>query len=223
MKRILITNAKGGCGKTTIATNLASYFSEQGQSTALFDFDPQGSSMQWLRARPKALSQIYGVAAYKTDATKTKSWQYRIPKETEIIIIDTPAGLRGQALLQQSKKADVILIPVTPSSIDIHATAEFLRDLLLVAKVRCNHTRVAIIANRVKTQTMALNSLNYFLRSIRIPVLTYLRDSQNYLLAAEHGIGLHELNASKLKTERESWEKIYRWIENVPVAVEHAA
>jgi chromosome partitioning protein len=221
MKRILVTNAKGGCGKTTIATNLASYFSEQGQSTALFDFDPQGSSIQWLRARPKSFSQIYGVAAYHTDTTSTRSWQLRIPTETETVIIDTPAGLRGHALVHQAKQADVILIPVTPSSIDIHATAEFLRDLLLVAKVRCNHTRVAIIANRVKAKTLALSSLNHFLRSIRIPVITYLRDSQNYLLAADHGIGLHELDSAKLRLESQSWEKIYRWIENVPV-VEHA-
>jgi len=214
MKRIIVTNAKGGVGKSTIATNIASYFADQGQRTTLYDYDPQGSSIQWLKARPDTLPHIHGIAAYESKLSATRAWQLRIPADTDAVIIDTAAGLRQQALKEQTKDADIVLVPVTPSVIDIHATAEFLRDLLLNAKVRCSHTRVGIIANRVKPNTLTLNSLNQFLRGLRIPVVAQLYDSQIYPRASEHGAGLHELQTTKLQIESESWSKIYNWIEH---------
>ncbi|VAW69536.1 hypothetical protein MNBD_GAMMA10-2565 [hydrothermal vent metagenome] len=215
MKRIVVINTKGGCGKTTIATNLASYYASKGLNTALFDYDPQSSSMRWLKLRPDDKPEIYGVQAHKNAASAvTMSWQLRLPAETERVIIDTPPGLTGLDLIGQIKGADHILIPVLPSPLDIYATADFIRDLLLLAKVRLNQTSVGIIANRVRKNTLAFQALERFLDTLNIPVITKLRDTQNYLHAAQEGVGVHELKGKNVYLDRTHWKQIVKWLDS---------
>lgn len=214
MKRIVVINSKGGCGKTTVSTNLASYYAAQGINTALFDYDPQASSMRWLKLRQADSATIYGVTAQKNAAKAvTMSWQLRLPPETERLIVDTPPGLKGIELIEQIKGADVILIPVLPSPLDIFATADFIRDLLLEAKVRMNDTRIGIIANRVKKNTVAFQSLQRFLDSLSIPVVARLRDTQNYLHATDEGLGIHELKGQNIYIDAQHWKSIRQWID----------
>ncbi len=214
MKRVVIINTKGGCGKTTVSTNLASYYASKGFSTALFDYDPQGSSMRWLKLRSPELEDIHGVMAHKNSAKAvTMSWQLRLPPETDILIIDTPPGLKGPELREQLKGVDMILIPVLPSPLDIFATADFIRDLLLYVKIRLNQTKVGIVANRVKKNTIAFQSLERFLSSLNIPVVARLRDTQNYLRATEEGMGIHELKGKNVYVDGMHWKAIMEWIE----------
>ena len=210
MRRIIVMNSKGGCGKTTISTNLASYYAANGFRTALLDYDPQGSSTTWLNLR-QDLPDIHGIAAFKnTDANVTRAWQLRVPPHYERAIIDTPAGLTGTDLVKQVQGVDTIIIPVVPSLLDIHATADFIRDLLLIGHTRSQKIRIGIIANRVKANTQALNRLQRFLQQLDIPVLAYLRDTQNYLHATEKGAGIHETS----ERDSETWEKVLHWIED---------
>ena len=214
MQRIVVINAKGGCGKTTVSTNLASYYATQGLNTALLDYDPQGSGMRWLRTRPNDAAAIYGVIAHQSAAKAvTMSWHMRLPPETERIVVDTPPGLKGPDLVDQLQGADCILIPVVPSPIDIFATADFIRDLLLVAKVRTNRTKLAIIANRIRQNTLAFQSLERFLKTLSIPVVARLRDSQNYVHASEEGLGVHELKKRPNEAERNHWRELVTWLE----------
>lgn len=214
MQRIVVINTKGGCGKTTVSTNLASYYASRGVNTALFDYDPQGSSMRWLKLRSDELADIYGVVAHKNSAkTVTMSWQLRLPPETERLIIDTPPGLKGPDLVEQLKGADKILIPVLPSPLDIFATADFIRDLLLVAKVRLNRTSIGIVANRVKKNTIAFQSLERFLDTLNIPVVARLRDTQNYLRATDEGMGIHELKGQNVYVDKMHWKEIANWMD----------
>lgn len=215
MKRIVVINSKGGCGKTTVSTNLASYYASQNINTALFDYDPQGSSMRWLKLRSPESSTIYGVMAQKNAARAvTMSWQLRLPAETERLIIDTPPGLKGVDLIEQIKGADNILIPVLPSPLDIFATADFIRDLLLEAKVRIHRTQIGIVANRVKKNTVAFQSLERFLDSLSIPVVARLRDTQNYLRATDEGLGIHELKGQNVYIDKLHWKYLTQWIDN---------
>ncbi|MDQ1362815.1 MAG: chromosome partitioning protein [Pseudomonadota bacterium] len=217
MLRIVVINSKGGCGKTTISTNLASFYAASGHHAALFDYDPQGSSMRWLRSRPAEEAGIYGVTANQSAArATTMSWHLRLPPETGQLIIDTPPGLKGSALVEQIKGADCILIPVLPSPIDIFATADFIRDLLLEAKVRQTRTRIGIIANRVRKNTLAFQALERFLRTLSIPVVARLRDSQNYVKASEEGLGIHELKNKPVYVDKMHWRGICDWIEQRP-------
>ena len=214
LQRITIINVKGGCGKTTVATNLASAYAKLNMNTALLDFDPQGSSIYWLKSRPQRAPRLHGIEAYRDkSSTFTRSFLLRLPRETERAIIDTPAGLSGLALIDQLRETDSILIPVLPSSIDIHATADFIRDLLLVAKIRPQRTRICIICNRVKPNTLAFRSLERFLAALDIPVIASLRETQNYVASSEQGLGVHELRSRSNQKDIDAWQRVVGWLE----------
>ena len=210
----MVVNAKGGCGKTTIATNLASYYAAHKRYAALLDYDPQGSSMQWLASRSNEHFPIHGVAAFrKPTSGMTRSWQLRLPAETERLILDAPAGIHGMPLIDLVREADTIIIPVLPSPIDIHAASHFVKDLLLVAKVRARSIRVGVVANRVRKNTKVFLSLQRFLNSLNIPFVAYLRDTQNYVQSSEEGMGVSEWQAHKIRQDRAQWERLVRWVE----------
>ena len=219
MQKILVLNSKGGCGKTTVATNLASYFVSQDMPTALLDFDPQGSSIRWLNLRPQSKPPIYGVhVASRTNNTGvTRSFQMRVPPETECMVIDAPAGVNGNELMDLIGYVDTIILPVLPSSIDIHAVTRFIEELLLFGKVRQKGVNVAVIANRAKKNTLTYKSLERFLKSLKLPFVTTLRDTQNYVHAAERGIGIHEMWDKRTDADKAQWRPLVRWLEDVRI------
>ncbi len=215
MLKIAVMNSKGGCGKTTVTTNLASYCVSQGHATDLFDFDTQGSSIQWLKARDPALPSIRGVAVQESPAAgTTRSWQLRIPEQTRYVIQDTSAGHAGFDLVDRVNEADLILVPVLPSAIDIRSTANFIRDLLLVGKARSRNKAIAIIANRTRVRTRSLDMLERFLQNLDIPVIAYVRDTQNYVRAAAQGMGVCELADRSAQKDIAPWADILGWIQN---------
>jgi len=214
VRQFLVINAKGGCGKTTIATNLASYYARQGRGTVLIDHDPQGSSMQWLSLRSSEVKPIHGVSAHRPVVSGvTRSFLLRIPDGAERVVLDAPAGVQGHQLIELMREIDAILIPVLPSPIDIHAASRFIQDLLLVAKVRARNIRVGVVANRVRENTKVYQSLEKFLNSLNIPFVARLRDTQNYVRAAELGVGVHDLKRSGASQDQRQWEALIRWLE----------
>ena len=217
MQKILVLNSKGGCGKTTIATNLASYFATQDLETALLDFDPQGSSIRWLNLRPQSKPVIYGVhvASRKNNTGVTRSFQMRVPPATKRMIIDAPAGVTGNELRDLIGYVDTILLPVLPSSIDIHAVTRFIEELLLFGKVRQKGLNVGVIANRARKNTLTYKSLERFLKTLKLPFITTLRDTQNYVHAAERGIGIHEMWDKRTDSDKAQWRPLTRWLEDL--------
>jgi len=212
MQRILVLNPKGGSGKTTVATNLASYFATQGDHPLLMDNDPQGSSTRWLKKRTPEQPLIHGIAAFERNARMTRSFQLRVPPDAAHVVIDTPAAVVAQDMPEITRNADAILVPVLPSDIDIHTCSRCIADLLLIAKVRRDENRIGVIANRVKRNTVIYQSLMRFLETLRIPVVATLRDSQNYVRAAELGIGLHEMKRHQAGQDLEDWESLLGWL-----------
>ncbi len=214
MLRIVVMNAKGGCGKTTVATNLASYCAARGVAAALFDYDPQASSSFWLKTRPHELPAIHGVAAYQPPQQGvTRAWQLRVPDTTRFVITDTPAGYWGLDIEDRVAESDVILIPVLPSAIDIRSTADFIRDVLLIGKARARNKQLAIVVNRARLRTKALEKLERFIYSLDIPVIGQIRDTQLYVHAAEKGAGVHELGERAAQQDAQSWERILTWLQ----------
>ena len=214
IKRILICNAKGGCGKTTIATNIASYFAAQGKVVRLFDHDNQGSSLQWVSRRSDDYNTIHGVdAARRHDHHMTRSWQLRVPLDTDIVVIDTPAGIDSLELATMFQEDDYLIMPVLPSPIDIHAAAYFIKDMLLIGKLRKRQIQIAVVANRVRKNTLMYHTLERFLFSLNIPFITSLRDTQFYTKAVELGIGVLEIKHPSIKTDQEQWAPLLRWID----------
>jgi chromosome partitioning protein len=212
MQKIVVLNPKGGSGKSTIATNLASYFAVSGMKPALMDMDSQGSSMRWLRKRGDDQLRIHGIAGFERNMRVTRSFATRVPVESERLIVDTAAALDRQTLPEVTRNATAILVPVLPSDIDIHAATRCISDLLLVAKIRRDEQRIAVIANRVKMNTLIYKSLLRFLETLQIPVIATLRDSQNYIRAAETGVGLFEMSAVTVREDLEQWLPLVGWI-----------
>lgn len=224
MRRILVLNSKGGCGKTTIATTLASHYACEGLHTALIDYDPQGSSMRWLSQRSKNKPTIHGVDAHRNlTMNVTSTWALRVPPQTERIIMDAPAGVTGHNILDYLRQIDTIIIPVLPSHIDIHATARFIEDLLIIGKVRQYGIHVGVVANRVKKNTNIYNALERFLDTLNLPFITNLRDTQHYVRAAGQGIGIHEMWDYRARIDQKDWLPLFNWLENETAGEEEAA
>ncbi|WP_405235447.1 nucleotide-binding protein [Lentisalinibacter orientalis] len=213
LNRIVVLNSKGGCGKTTLATNLASHYALRGPRPALMDCDPQGSAMRWLERRPAEAPPVHGIAAYKRNMAATQSWQLRVPQETETLIVDSPAGLDRDALRQLTRDATSLIIPVMPSAIDIHATARFIGELLIGAGVDRRRRNVAVVANRIRRNTRSFIKLTRFLESLEIPVIAALRDVQAYVSAAEDGIGLYEMKPYRVRKDLVHLDRIVAWLE----------
>jgi len=212
MQRILVLNAKGGCGKTTIATNLAGCFADRGLVTALMDYDPQASSMTWLKLRNAARPAIQGIAAFQRRRGVTRAFQLQPPGKADRVVIDAPSGVTGIQLSDYVNSADTILLPVLPSPIDIHAAAHFIQDLLLIGKIRKRGIRLGIVANRVREKTLVFQDLERFLNTLGIPLVARLRDSQNHMRAAEQGLGIHELKGSRVAPDQQRWDALIRWL-----------
>ncbi len=217
LNRIVVLNPKGGCGKTTLATNLASYYSLKGPMPAVMDCDPQGSTMSWLDRRDASRPPIHGIAAYKKTMQATRSWQLRVPNETTNLIVDSPASLTHDDLREITRDATSILVPVLPSAIDIHAASRCIADLLLVAKIDRRENKLAVVANRTRRNTKSFDKLMRFLDSLGIPIIAVLRDSQNYVRGAEQGIGIVEMQPYKVRKDREELEKIITWLDTPPI------
>lgn len=214
-KRILVLNSKGGCGKTTVATNLASYYASKGYTTALVDHDPQASSMKWLSLRPREKNEIYGVPAFERPRSGvTMSWHRRVLPGTDRVIMDAPAGVMGLQLQEFVRQVDTILVPVLPSPIDIHAATRFIEELLLVGKVRSFGVHVGVVANRVKKNTLVYQSLERFLTTLKLPFLSSLRDTQTYVRASARGVGVFEMWDQRVKADQVQWQPVIDWLEN---------
>ena len=200
MKTILIANPKGGAGKTTLSTNLAGYLAAHGENVFLWDLDRQKSALHWLSQRPAHLPTIS-----RLDNAKEKSgkgW----------LVLDSPAGLHGEKLSDLLKRVEKIIVPIVPSSFDLAATKLFLSELAEEKAVRKGKAFVAIVGMRVDARTRAAEKLDEFLAPIDLPVLTHLRDTQNYVTAAFDGKSIFDMAPSSVAQDVMQWQPIIKWL-----------
>ena len=213
LRRIVVLNTKGGCGKTKVATNLASYLAAEGKPVALMDYDPQGSAVQWLNRRPPEKATIFGVdACAAKNPHMTESWQLRVPNEIQYLVVDSPAAIPPMHLADLTSGAHAIMVPVLPSGIDVQAASKLMANLLLVAKVSRRNRRLGVISNRVRTNTRGYRRLRLYLNSLDIAQIGVLRDSQNYVLTSEQGLSIFEMPPSRVRKDLETWEPITEWL-----------
>jgi chromosome partitioning protein len=205
MRHVMVMNAKGGCGKSTLATNIACYFAGEGYKVALADYDPQRSSLDWLELRPEDLPKITGIAAFD-DGLRAA------PRDTEVLVIDAPARTHGSEMNELVRRAETIIVPVMPSPIDLKASANFLGELLELGKVQREQARLAVIANRVRENTLMFDELDTYLGKLKVPYLSALRQSTNYLRAFQRGMGVFELPEYLARPDWEQWQPITKWL-----------
>lgn len=214
LHRILVLNPKGGSGKTTVATNLASIYALRKPPPTLIDCDPQGFCMRWLEKRAAHPSVIHGLAAPDARPADVLTDEAITSSESRQLIFDLPAAIPLDSLYTYTHMADSILIPIAPSSIDVHAATRLIAELLLDVQLDRRENKVAIIANRVRSNTRSFQMLKRFLSSLELPVISVLRDSQSYVTASAAGVGICELPLYRVRDELIAWKAILAWLDN---------
>jgi chromosome partitioning protein len=204
MPVIVVANPKGGVGKTTLSTNVAGYLASRGRAVMLGDVDRQQSARTWLALRPAGLAPISAWEVAHDEVV-------RPPKGTTHVVLDTPAGLHGKRLDEVMKLADKVLIPLQPSIFDIHATHEFVRQLL--AHKRSARVQLATLGMRTREGGLATDQLRGFLGTLEVPLLGFVRDTQNYVHLAAHGLTLWDVAPGRFERDLEQWQPILQWLD----------
>jgi chromosome partitioning protein len=204
MKSILFANPKGGCGKTTIAVNLASYYARRGLNVGLVDLDEQGSSMTWLERRPEHHPQVQG-----WHATNGGRASFAKP---DVIVMDGPARIKSRKLEKAVDNAHVILVPVLPSLFDLDAVNGFLESLQELPAIRKGKKRLGLVANRLRLNTVSSHDLKKALRKIDTKVVGNLSDSQMYVRAGARGLGIFDVAKGQSQRLRDEWRSLIRFV-----------
>jgi len=204
MPVIVVANPKGGVGKTTLSTNVAGYFASRGHAVMLGDVDRQQSARTWLALRPAGVVPIRAWEVSHDDMV-------RPPKGTTHVVLDTPAALHGKRLDEVMKIADKVIVPLQPSIFDIHATHEFVRQLL--AHKRSERVQVAIVGMRTREGTISTDQLRGFLDGLQVPLLGFVRDTQNYVHLAAHGLTLWDVTSNRFERDIEQWQPLTQWLD----------
>ncbi|HET9679384.1 MAG TPA: ParA family protein [Gammaproteobacteria bacterium] len=209
MRSIMVLNAKGGCGKSTIATSLAAYFASQyeGAHVTLADYDPQRSASDWLALRPDDRPTVHGLDAFD-DGLKY------LERSTDFLIMDAPARIHGGDITQLIKHAQTIIVPVLPSPVDINAVARYVKELQNNTEVQHKRVKIGVVANRVKENTKIYEFTSDFLDRLKVPFITHLREAMNYNRAFGRGLGIHELPPYLAWPDWEQWEPLIKWLES---------
>ncbi len=204
MPVVVVANPKGGVGKSTLSTNIAGYFARQGHAVMLGDIDRQQSSRLWLGLRPPG---AHPIVSWETSADQLA----KPPKGTTHVVLDTPAGLHGWRFNDVLKMAHKVIVPLQPSVFDIFATRSFL-DQLLQNKHHAK-LQIALVGMRVDARTIAADKLHAFVDGLGVPVLGYLRDTQNYVHLAASGLTLFDVAPGKVEKDLAQWQPICEWLD----------
>lgn len=204
MRAVLVANPKGGCGKTTLAVNLAAGFAQRGERVVLWDLDRQKSALEWLALRPPELPAIFSLDR-KDDPDEA-------PRKTDWLIMDSPAGLRGKNLAHAIKPVRHVLVPIQPSLFDMAATRDFLAVLMEEKKARKHRNFIGIVGMRIDPRTRAAATLEAFLGQFGLPVAAHIRDTQLYANAAFVGKSLFDLPPYQSERDLGEWQRLAKWL-----------
>lgn len=206
MLTTLVASSKGGCGKTTLVTQLATHWAQAGKKTAVIDADRQHSSLRWVGRRPENAPSITAIEGSRRAFD-------RLPEDVERVIVDTPAGVDEKDLKPYLERADVIVVPVLPSHFDLDATLDFLKVLKGFSRVKRGKLPVGLVGNRLKPWTNASQAaLAELGERAPFPVVAELRDSQAYVLLTALGKGIFDYHSENVRGHQDDWAKLLRWI-----------
>ncbi|MAD06389.1 MAG: partition-related protein [Gammaproteobacteria bacterium] len=218
-RHILVANGKGGCGKTTVATNLAAAYASAAQQVALWDYDPQASTQYWAEirhAREEACARIEALASFKGPRLReTLSFSRRASEGCDVIVIDAPSLSTTSAQFENLvRMSDVIVVPVMASSIDIRTSKRFITDLLTHRIYRARPRPIGVVGNRIATYSANYEKLEQFLACSGIATISQFRDTPVYSEAADQGIGVIEMSDNRAaRREYRAWHTLTSWID----------
>ena len=169
------------------------------------ELDAQRSSAHWLRRRPELLPKIVGW-------TPEQDKRELHDANPQWLVIDLPAGIHGETLRDAVRRAEIILIPVSPSAFDIDATRAFLAKMVEYKAVKEGAIHIGLVGMRVDSRTRSAIELEEFLRQYDFPFVTNLRDTQVYVHAARDGLSVFDMPRSRVEHDWEQWRTLTRWI-----------
>ena len=208
MKTILVASSKGGVGKTTIATHLAANAALSGQHTVLVDADPQRSSTRWAQKRADMDSAVLPVDG----SGAGRGWQRDLPEDTGYVVVDAAAGAMAHELMPFLERADAVVVPVVPSTLDIEATVPFLDTLARLARVRRGELPIALVGNKLRPWTNASQQAVDLWQDWPYPLVATLRDSQAYSVLCGLGKSLFDYQSAQVRNHQEDWQPLLRWL-----------
>ncbi|MFT3790533.1 MAG: ParA family protein [Rudaea sp.] len=209
MLKILVANSKGGCGKSTIATNLAAHFAQDGKNTVLVDADRQGSSHSWCEKRAGHTTPVLPLAGTRSD------WRSHVPQGAQRIVVDAPAAIRPVDVDAFLDDIDALLIPVLPSRIDLEASRHFIDGIATLLRIKRGKVAVGIVANRLKPWTTASQLTIEEMKSFPFPLVAQIRDSQAYVLMAGLGKSIFDYSSETVRSHQDDWNKLLRWLKKL--------
>jgi chromosome partitioning protein len=209
MLKILVASSKGGCGKTTIATNLAAYFALNGKNTVLVDTDRQASSQRWCEKRVGFGAPVLPISGVRA------GWESRIPADAQCVVVDAPAAIRPGELAELLDDAHALVIPVLPSRIDLEASEVFIGEVAALSKIKRGKVAVGLVANRLKPWTTAAQQAVDEIKRLPFPLVGQLRDTQGYVLMTGLGKSIFDYHSEVIRSHQEDWEKLIRWLKKV--------
>jgi chromosome partitioning protein len=205
MPVVVVANPKGGVGKSTLSTHIAGYYASQGHRVFLGDADRQQSSQLWLGLRPATAKPITGWDVSADLIAKP-------PKGAPHVVLDTPAGLHGWRFNDVLKMADKVIVPLQPSVFDMFATQAFL-DQLKRSKHQRKKLQIGIVGMRMETGTIAADNLHAYVDTLGLPVLGYLRNTQNYVHLAAAGLTLFDVPPTQVDKDLAQWQGLCDWLD----------
>ena len=203
MRAVLVANPKGGAGKTTLSTNLSGYFANQGKKVTLCDLDRQQSALRWMAFRDPGLPAVTGYFG-------GNQMSVSLPREADWVVMDAPAGLQGYKLNDYLRQVDKVVVPLVPSVFDMAATEDFLNSIR--SEMRGRKHAIGIVAMRVDPRTRAAGMLEEFIKHFDIPIVAYLRHTQNYINVAASGMTVFDPPRARHKRDVEQWEPLLQWL-----------
>ena len=209
MLSILVASSKGGCGKSTLSTQLAAYFALAGKRSVLVDADPQGSSSDWCALRAEQPHPVIAVNG------REKKWAKQLPADTQRLVIDTPAGADEALLKPFLKRTHTVLVPVLPSAIDLRASQRFLDRLRAHPQVIERQLPIGLIANRTRPWTQASQSALSEILGWGLPIVAQLRDAQAYVLLSGLGKSLFDYHSQAVLQQQDDWQPLFAWLRQI--------
>lgn len=128
-KVITIAQHKGGAGKTTLSAQLAAALGLTDAKVLIIDVDPQGSLTEWHKVRSQTLGRKNKITLFQTQGWKMMRELPRIQREFDYIIVDTPPHAESESSIA-IRLADLVLMPMQPSPLDVWACAPTIKIIL---------------------------------------------------------------------------------------------